>query len=40
VGAYHIREFWRGVENPNHIVEAREALNGHVAKSLSAGSKA
>jgi NDP-mannose synthase len=39
VGAYQIREFWRGVENPSHIVEAREALNGQLAKSMSAAAK-
>lgn len=39
IGAYHIREFWRGVENPNHIVEAREALNGQLAKSMSTAAK-
>jgi NDP-sugar pyrophosphorylase family protein len=40
VGAYHIREFWRGVENPGHIVEAREALNGQLAKANGARPKA
>lgn len=40
VSAYHIREFWRGVENPNHIVEAREALNGQLTKSLKAAGRA
>jgi len=29
VGAYHIRDFWQGVEELGHIEKAREVLNGH-----------
>lgn len=34
VGAYRIDEFWRGVENPEHIVEARDALSEQLAKTM------
>ena len=39
VGAYQIKEFWRGVENPDHIVEAREALERPASKTMSNSSK-
>jgi NDP-sugar pyrophosphorylase family protein len=35
VGAYHIKEYWQGVENVGHIERARETLNGHLEKVFS-----
>ncbi|MCI0627046.1 MAG: NTP transferase domain-containing protein [Acidobacteria bacterium] len=39
VGAFHIKEFWLGVEDLSHIEKAREVLNGHLLKTMKAGRK-